>query len=461
MANEYRLSYTASEIDEKLSKVDDAYATTFDPDCHAEYFEITDDGVISLKPEYRGALPTSRSTYTYAISDKGLEVAGSKNTELPDHLMVPETVDEITVVSLAPGMFMYNENVRNLTIPSFITEIPDQWVRNTTYLQRIYGTENVESIGTSAFAYTQLERASFPNLTSLGIYAFTGCAFLKYIDLGKIDTISTSALSCCDTLTSIKGGKNITKIDANGLEKTKRLNNALFLPNLKSIGNGALLGSRLTYNWSSLTNCTFGTLATSMQLNPTDIWSACTITPCENLLPTFLSQRDPRWADRQIGTSGKYYNNNGCGLMTIAHIYCALHNLTFSSMLDFESYITALYPNFLNNFTTGSNTMEAQLESIGLSATSYNTINQSVLQTLYDALAQGKYAEVVVPTNYQNTAHHSTVIYGVNDKGELLIADSDPSFHGCGAPEKALKFSIPYQNYIRPQASSGLIIVSL
>ena len=435
------------------------YASTADPDRHAKYFTITDDGVVSLKPEYRGALPTSRSSFTDAISDNGLEVAGSKNSELPEHLVIPEVVDEITVVSLAAGMFMYNEGIRCLTVPRFITAIPDQWVRNAIYLQQLYGTENVVSIGTSAFYATQLEKASFPNLTSLGIYAFAVCPFMKYIDIGKINTITTYAFSCCEMLTSIKGGENVTKIDASGLEKTKRLNNAVFMPKLETIGNGAFLGSRMHYDWDSLTNCTFGTNATAKQLNPTDIWSACTITPCENPVPTLLAQHDERWATRQIGTSGKTYAE-GCALMAAMHAYCGLHGLTFSSVIDFENHINNLYPNALNNFSSMTSTRKQFLESIGLTVVEYNTITQSVLQTLYDALAEGKYAVVAIPTNPAASTWHETVIYGVKENGELLIADSDPSFYSVGESEKAMKFAIRYQNYIKSN-QSPLWIVSL
>ncbi|MBQ9095856.1 MAG: hypothetical protein IJY53_05935, partial [Akkermansia sp.] len=84
------------------------YATAAtDPNRHAEYFTITEDGVLSLKPEYRGE--PAKTTYPDAISDMGVGVAGSQNAELPEHLVIPEVVDipgiigEVATARIADG----------------------------------------------------------------------------------------------------------------------------------------------------------------------------------------------------------------------------------------------------------------------------------------------------------------------------------------------------------------------
>ena len=64
-------------------------------------------------------------------------------------------------------------------------------------------------------------------------------------------------------------------------------------------GACAFVRSRLVYDWDTLVDkCEFKKIdkdnkerpgPTALQLNPTDIWSSCTVTPAENKLPTFIS----------------------------------------------------------------------------------------------------------------------------------------------------------------------------
>ena len=50
-----------------------------------KYFDITDDGMVSLRPEYRGrSVSGAASAVPYSISDNGEGKDGSKNAELPE-----------------------------------------------------------------------------------------------------------------------------------------------------------------------------------------------------------------------------------------------------------------------------------------------------------------------------------------------------------------------------------------
>lgn len=295
-----------------------------DQDIHAKYFNITDDGVLSLKPEYRGACPTMRSTYTDAISDNGLDAAGSMNTLLPEILYVPQVVDEIAVTRLTDGIFMYNEYIEAVVLPEYATEIPSRFCDNAHRLQRLYNTEHIETIGNAAFQYTHLLKAEFPNLQRMDEFALNACPFLVYADIGNVTSIPKNAFCGCMVLSRIKDGANVTTVGMNAFNLCYRLNSVEFLPNLTSIGDNAFLRCRLRFDWASLENCTFGNKATALQLNPTDIWSACNVTPVENPVPTLLSQGDMRWREKQMGTSGYAYSE-GCTFFTAMHIYCALH----------------------------------------------------------------------------------------------------------------------------------------
>ena len=440
----------------------DALAETVLPmeeDAHAAYFAITDEGILSLKPEYRGACPSSRSSYTYAVSDMGLDAAGSKNAELPKELIIPRVVNEIAVTRLADGMFLYNEAAETIVLPEFAAEIPERFCDNAIHVKKIRNTEHILTVGKCAFQSTQMEKALFPNLTSLGVGAFNNCAFLVYADIGNATEIPQSAFGMCMMLSRVKGGVSVTKVGSKAFSYCYRLNSADFLQNLTSIGDNGFFRCRLDYDWGSLQNCTFGNKATALQLNATDIWSGCHVTAAENPIPTLLSQTDPRWRDREIGTSGVKYSG-GCVLFTAIHIYCALHGLTLSSVEEFEAIANGIDPEILNGFQADDTYLLTMFQRLGLTVEHYASYTQESLQALYDGLAAGKYAVAEYPASYGGTSEHVAMIYGVKANKELMIADSAfSSAELVGEGERTIKYAMPYQNAIEP--SGDIYIVSL
>jgi len=427
-----------------------AEAVANNPDKHAEYFMITDDGMVALKPEYRGICKSNRTDIPFAISDNGVEVAGSKNNELPKDLVIPEVVNEIAVNELAEGIFFGNEAIEHITVPKFITVLPNRFCENATYLKEVYNTEQIESIGKSLFRYTQLEKAKFPNLKTIeGTSQFCFCCDLIYADIGNITEIPNQMFRCCYLLSRVKGGANITSVGEYAFNYTCRLNSVEFLPNLKTIGDYAFYESRITYDWDSLIGATFGTLATSKQINSVDIWSACTIKNAkESPLPTFLSQLDPRWYSKPIGTSGKLYHS-GCGMFCFMHIYCALHNITINTIEEWETIVNGIDPDFLNNYSNTYMDIKPQIEKLGLVCESYEEYNQETLQRLYDALAEGKYAIVSSPSSLSNLFGHVVTLYGVKENKELLVANSSVHFEN-NKSNRELKLTYPmvFQNFI-------------
>lgn len=490
MAKEYQLSYTASDIDERLGKIPAivestekleqrvASAVTYtpqtlteeqkaharenigitnDPNIHAKYFTITDDGIVSLKPEYRGACPSNRaSAFPMAVSDNGVGAHGSNSAELPEMLVIPEVVNEIAVVGLAPGMFLQNHAVVNVTLPAIVFSIPDRFCDNAWKLRIVNNTEQILTIGTSAFQKSHIEKAIFPNLTSLGNNAFVYCAFLVYADIGKVTKIGDYAFFMCTRLSRLKGGAEATSIGTVAFSKNYRLYNVDSFAKVKSIGQNAFMRCRLNYDWQSLKNngCTFGTDATSLQLNPTDFWSSCTPTACENPVPTLLSQLDARW-DKRVIANGLDYANHGCAWMTIMHIYCALNNLTLTHVEQFEAICNSINPNIIGKFDRTAEKSVEILQDLGLNAELVNikTSNaQTNLQKIYNAVANGSYVHGLLGGAVNNSpfGYHAAMIYGVNAKGELLYADSsDQAAVEMTNGTSVIKYPMPIQNSIQ------------
>ena len=437
---------------------------TNNPDVHAKYFTITDDGVVSLKPEYRGA--TTRATYADSVSDRGAGVAGSKNAELPNHLIIPEIVEGKAVHSLAPAMLCDNLAVESVTLPFTITEISERCFEGCRNLKNVYGTESLKVLGHGAFQKTAIERLKCPGLESIdGTSTFQNCGGLVYADVGNVTTLPDKVFNVCPKLNMVKSTSDITSAGARCFYLTPNLKHADF-SGLKNIGQAAFLRSGVDCDWNSLTDCTFGTNATPKQYNPTDFWSACAFTPCENRLPTFLSQGDPRWTDKAIGTSGVAYEN-GCVLFAIMHIYCGLHNLSLSTAGQMESIINSISPNWLNSYTTKNADIKAHAEGLRLEVDRYGSFvydengnsDNTILQTFYDALAAGKYA--IISYQEPTITGHAVVAYGINEKGEILIADSNS--YQTDNKREATKYALPVSKLISAYHNNNycLHIVSL
>ena len=433
-------------------------AADTDLDRHAEYFTITDDGVISLKPEYRGAVPSS--SYPYAISDNGRDVAGSKNSELPEVIVIPEVVNEIAVTELPVAMFAFNAAVKSITIPNFITEIPNRFARSAANLHTINGTENVRKIGTQAFYATRIKKAIFPKLedASEETSQFMYCPHMIFADVGdKITTISDKMFAYCEKLSGVHGGEKVTSVGVKAFVRTKRLKNLRFLPNVKRIGDDGLRYCRINYDWASLTGCTFGTNATVLQYNPTDFWSTCNPTPCNTPMLSVFAQSDPDWADDAIcNVSDKTWGANGCQPTCGAMIYSVFENKELASPKEFVEAVKAKNPSLMDLDPRYDANMKQWFEAVGYTATIKNPLSAN-LQVMYDALVSG--AMVIMFVDAGDGAFdggHAVVIHGVNEHGEVLVQDPSPNGVSAGVYDVP-PYAMPIQNIAHAAAEFMIV----
>lgn len=422
------------------------------------YFDIDDDGVISLKPEYRGASP-SASSFPLGTSDNGANVAGSKNSELPEAIVIPEVVNEIAVTALAKGMFVYNTAIKSLTIPSFITEIPSTFARGATNLKEIKGTENVKVLKTQAFYNTAIKKASFPNLEDLGTASsqFQYCAQLISADLGsKITAIPDKMFAYCEKLSCVRNAGNVTAVGANAFNNAKRLKTLACLPNLTQISDNAFRVSRVNYDWASLTDCTFGDMATALQFNPTDFWSGCTYTPCNTPLRSVFDQKDPRWVNDAIGNTDRTYET-GCVIVSAAMIYSAFEDKDLTSPQEFEAAVEAVDSSLMDLDTGYYYNIDPYLEAVGYTVVHKTEYNAENLQAMYDALADGALILAHIDDGATDDSNHVVVIHGINANGEVMVQDP---MSVCLSPEvyEGFSYAAPIQNIA--QNSQHFLIVT-
>jgi hypothetical protein len=428
------------------------------PNCHAEYFAITDDGELSLKPEYRGAL-TESGDFPYSISNNGMGMAGSLNPKLPSDLIIPEVVNEIAVDRLAIGMFQQNEAIESLTFPDSVYEIPERFCNLAVNLKHINNTEHIKIVNDRAFRDCRIEKIVMPNLEEIkGTLTFYNNSHLTFADVGKVTEIPTKAFKHCMELSKITAsGGNLTTIGLEALYSTVNLKNADFLNNLTSIGDKAFGVSKIEHNWNGLDNCSFGTNATHLQYNPTDFWSDTTFTPCENPIPTQFCQRDGRWAGVGFyyNTDGKYkydFGGSGCTIIAGIHAICGIHNIKLNSPVDFGVLVnnTGIWDNYFPN----TDHLPSVLDGIAQTAPEYKVTyayytqwTKETVQAMYDTLANGGYAIVEIGA----PANHAVAVYGVNAKGELLVLDSEKRYYYDSS--KPVKYTIPFRKLISNNSS--------
>lgn len=98
-------------------------------------------------------------------------------------------------------------------------------------LTTVENTDDIKSIGdfafTEAFPKTESDdlghicEAEFPNVESIGDYAFWRCDGLKKITLGNCKEIGTGAFSSCGSLEEIEGLEEVEKIGIDALHSTR------------------------------------------------------------------------------------------------------------------------------------------------------------------------------------------------------------------------------------------------
>lgn len=438
----------------------------------SKYFDIDYDGIICLKPEYRGH--PANTTYPYAVSDNGINVDGSLINELPERIVIPDSIGKTAVSGFAAGMFSYNYRVKEIVLPDGVTELPESFCRYAINLKAIHNTESVTKVGKTFIAYTSVEKALFPNLTDVVAQSFGAAGYLKVVDIGNnITEIPKQCFLYARALSVVKGGAKVTKIGEQAFDRTVSLKNLLFLPQVTELSKKAFYLSRIQFDWSLLSGkCTFGDLSTPVIDNTVD-WSGITFTACEHTLNTLMSQSDPRWTNLPLGETGKTYNV-GCATFCILHIHSALSGKTYSHPDEFVEEVKNTSFGVIkdgNNPASNNKAIEL-LRALGYKVTPCKVDSNGEMvdnsartkadyQALCDALARGAYVFAEVSNSSDVNDRHAVVLYGINEIGEVLIADSaygsELSLGEPGINRNNFVYRMPYLNTTGP--NSDFIIV--
>lgn len=446
-----------------------------------EYFDIDADGVVVLKPEYRGCPPKN----TYPLSDKDIGFVGSKVFCLPNKIVIPGTIRGVSVTGLAEGMFAYNNYVEEIVIPDTVSVIPNQFCYNAHQLKIIANTEHITRIGDKAFSKTRIEEALFPNLTSIENRAFSKSVFLHTVDIGNVEQIDEAVFSYCRSLKTIYGGDNVKTICAGAFYHTTALKSVDFLNKLITkpanevrIEEAAFLCSNVRFDWSKLSDEVFtGTCSTPISDNTTDFWSGIDYSSyaCENPLGTLLNQSDARWKDVRFRRADKTWSNC-CGVFSTLHIHSALSGNTYKTPMEYEAVLLNAVNEAKAQPGADAEALEKALkvehydqaeliyQALGYSAETlcggYDTISNIKFTQMLQYLKDGAYVHLSIGSVQENTdgtvrgnpnKGHAVIAYGVTENGEIMIADSASGSASVGAPNEFFTYTIPFQNIMGPE----------
>ena len=427
------------KLEEQIGKI--AEGNTPDID-YSVYFNIEYDGVVSLKPEYRGK--PEKNNYPDSVSDNGVGVDGSKINELPEVLVIPDVINNIAASALCEGMFRNNLRVKSIAIPAGVTTIPKGFADLAANLAEIKGTENIEVINQAAFQRCGIKKAIFPNLKAFeGPGHFNGAANLAIVDIGNtIKALPTGCFNYCDMLSLVRGGASVTQIGQKAFFGTRSLKNLPFVSNATSIQNDAFVLSRVTnigtkysdwWDFFAKLQSAFNTNSAASVFNKDKWWEGCTYEDCANTLGSTFNQSNPEWAELMLLTdTGECADKWGdaCMELSAIHICSALKNIKLNTPMEFMELLrgktdekgSLLTPTAVKDGLPnyGIEDMPRWFKAMGLDC-EYLVYNKDTMQKVYTALAEGALCLSYVYTG--STGGHANTIYGVAENGELLVLE--------------------------------------
>ena len=150
----------------------------------------------------------------YSFTDTTATVVGC-DLDYTGEVIIPETVNEISVTGIATNAFRYCSLITSVTIPNSVT-----------------------SIGEYAFCEcTSLTSINIPTITTIPTGCFKGCKSLENIDFNNVTIIEDLAFAECSSFNMVLPN-TITSVGVRAFHHTG-ITNLNISDNLSSIGDGA------------------------------------------------------------------------------------------------------------------------------------------------------------------------------------------------------------------------------
>lgn len=414
-------------------------------------YEVVDKKLV--KKTYAG----SNFIFSYSVLDasagtisvNGLSSAGIDNTDFDkiNLAVAPKYIIdgvEYTVLKIGNSAFSTDSNesdnyvvngmIETIALPATVTEIGEKAFKvykendnipAQTALRRITGLDNVTTVGAEAFKnQPYIKQLYLPKANIIGEKAFIQMGSLEEITLSdELTVIPQKCFQSCDQLSSVNGDFTITDIGEKAFVYCYKLKNFKLTDAVTSIGASAFDNCNFSYDWSSLTGCTFGSNATALQKFGNVLSSNYNVTPCNyykyKMIP--YAQSYSGWCDYSFGQSLDI-GMNGCTWCVFTAAYNAMNNanLTPKEANDLVRSTNADIAS-LRVLDSSLNVGDDGLSYLNLHFSKYIPLNSfDAINNIYSQLSQGNLLMLCGDG-------HATLCYGVNEDGELMIADSSPT----------------------------------
>ena len=164
------------------------------------------------------------------------------NNEQITNLVIPSSV-----TSIGDYAFQGCSSLTSVTIPDSVTSIGESAFRDCSRLTSVTIPDSVTSIGSYAFWYCEsLTSVTIPDsVTSIGECAFYGCSSLTSVTIpDSVTRISRSTFYGCSSLTSVTIPDSVTSIGESAFRDCSRLTSVTIPDSVTSIGEDAFLNCR-------------------------------------------------------------------------------------------------------------------------------------------------------------------------------------------------------------------------
>ena len=177
---------------------------------------------------------------TVTLEDGTLCIIGYRATTAD--LVIPETIDGVTVTLIGEGAFHDNDFLVSVTIPGTVTWIGNNAFSQYSGLTSVSIPDSVKSIGHSAFYQcAALKSIRIPgSVEYIGYSAFYQCAALASVELSEgLVTLEQGTFSGCTSLTRIELPGTLSGIRDYTFDGCVNLQSAVIPKSVTSIGSYA------------------------------------------------------------------------------------------------------------------------------------------------------------------------------------------------------------------------------
>ncbi len=162
---------------------------------------------------------------------------------------IPSEYNGIPVTSISDEAFIYNANIKSVTIPNTITEIKPNTFKYVSSMHTVNLPNTVKKIGDSAFeACYKLVNIDLSNVEIIGERAFYSCGNIEILNLSNLFVVEEMAFSRCGSLHTLILGDNITEIKSESFYRCISLTSVFIPLSVSTINELAFLNCTCTFN---------------------------------------------------------------------------------------------------------------------------------------------------------------------------------------------------------------------